>query len=335
MVEDIRDSDPWRQLSKPVGEQPISALRADATHPWEFFWGIDSEGRKLLVLRFKESSASRFRLPRARGLKVLYTQSGEPGTQLLVIALVDSTLLDVFWRLCVDVIDGTRGADSELEAVSIAVRRTWRWHNLLRGGSDNRLSPQQQIGLIGELETLKNLVIPGAGALAAVESWKGPEDGPKDFDLGSVALESKAGSDGSKGRVNISSLEQLTTGGFSNVFLSVTHVRRATDGSSGKTIIEIAQFIYENLRDTSPSVADEFELKLEAAGLYQSHSYDEFVWEVGETTVFAVEAAFPRIEKPDVHEAIDRVSYSITVSDCSEFAVDHDDVRAAIQRSAS
>ena len=62
MVDDGRDSDPWKQLSKPVGEQPISALQADASHPWEFFWGIDSEGKRLLVLRFKESSAVDFGL---------------------------------------------------------------------------------------------------------------------------------------------------------------------------------------------------------------------------------------------------------------------------------
>ena len=115
--------------------------------------------------------------------------------------------------------------------------RTWRWHHLLRGGRDERLSAEEQKGLIGELIVLDHILLPAIGAKSALESWKGPLDGIKDFNIAKIAIEAKARSSASPHQIGISSEFQLDREGLDALFLFVAIIDNGiADSGSGFTI---------------------------------------------------------------------------------------------------
>ena len=138
-----------------------------------------------------------------------YLTPDESDTQLLALKLLDSNQRDIFQTLCLDIISTAAQADSEAEAVSAALMRTWRWHHLLRVGRGTLLSPEEQKGLLGELFVLERLLLPRMDASSAVTAWRGPLGAPKDFEIARVAIEAKTRRGGATPSLSITSESQL------------------------------------------------------------------------------------------------------------------------------
>ena len=157
--------DPWEEIDTPSIADSVAARRVDANLPWNFFWARGVDGRVLLTLRHATRSATtarlpRLRVPRLRDIEVTLSPSDESDTQLLAFKLLDSNQRDIFRTLCEDIISAASQAKSEVGAVSAALARTWRSHHLLRGGRGTLLSPEEQMGLLGELFVLERLLLP-------------------------------------------------------------------------------------------------------------------------------------------------------------------------------
>ena len=326
------NGDPWRMLETPIGENPITGSRVDAEHPWNFFWALDSSGQPSLAFGHS-SGVSKLRLPRARGLRMTLEQSSEPKDDLLLLTLTDPSLRDVFARLCLDIVSRTRQCTTEVETYSVMVKRTWRWHHLLAGGGNDRLSAKRQLGLLGELTVLDQLMLPNVPARAAVEGWVGPERGPKDFELGHVSVEAKAHKPGRIGEIRISSLDQLRRSASSDLFLCVTAI--SPSGSNpGVTVTSESGRVRERLADLDPAMVDLYDMKLAAAGLSDDHDYDDSQWTIGEVSVFEVSAEFPRIDPSNVAPTVKSACYTLELSECSPFLTDLDRL-AGLLRSGS
>src|SRR4051812_2946033 len=149
--------DPWLQLAVPDARNAVSAIRISETARWNFYWGRDSESRCLLILRHHCRAVPR--LPKLKGIDIL-AEEGEGETMCsLALRLLDSAQRDIFYRLCVDIVETASPGKSEQEALALTVARTWRWHYLLRGGSSGLLTAQEQLGLIGELRVLDTYLL--------------------------------------------------------------------------------------------------------------------------------------------------------------------------------
>lgn len=323
-------SNPWEDLRRPLQHDPVSGLRVDATHAWNLYWAIDSDGRPLLALRHAVTSAASLRLPRFNGVEVGHGRATGSTDDLLLLTLTDQSLRDVFWRLCIDIVDSTRSCSSESEVVAVFVRRTWRWHHLLRGGSASHLSREAQMGLVGELAVLERFILPHTAPVAAVDGWLGPERAPKDFEFGHVGIEAKAHGPAARDEVQISSIDQLSRAGLSALFLCVTRVASSPDPQLGATVTEIADALRSHIENSDPAILGTFDAKLTAAGLDSTHDYSDTKWVVGETVVFEVREEFPRIEPALVSPSIVRVQYALRLTDCEEFIVSSEDLVSAL-----
>ncbi len=330
MAERSSDPTPWEPLRRPSGVEPVSGIRVDSTHPWNLYWALDAGGRQLLVMSHSDPKADSLRLPRVSGLELSHGQSSGASGELLILRLTEPSLVDIFQRLCLDIIDSTRACNSESEAVTVFVRRTWRWHHLLRGGGASRLSREQQMGLLGELAILERFVLPHVVTAAAVEGWLGPEREPKDFVVGRVCIEAKAHGPSVRDEVRISSIDQLSRDGLSALFLCVTGVATAPDPQSGVTVSDVADQLRSRIEGSDPAALGVFDAKLAAFGLDAAHDYSDQRWIVGETVVYEVLPDFPRIEPSEVTSAILRLRYVLRLSDCEEFIVDPDRLVAAL-----
>lgn len=323
--------DPWATLRHPTEIKPISGVRVDGNHPWDFYWALSSSGHSLLVLSHGANATSSVRLPRVGGLEVSVGRAAGSQNVLLIMTLTDASLRDIFWRLCTDIVDSTRACRTEQEAVSVAIWRTWRWHHLLRGGGDSRLSREGQIGLLGELSVLERLVLPNVSAGIAIEGWLGPERAPKDFELGSLGIEAKAYGPSKRKEVSISSIDQLSRRGLSALFLCVTIVASSPDEETGLTLTEVVGLLTRRIGESEPLAVGVFEAKLGAAGFDPTHDYSDMRWIVGNTAVYEVTEEFPRIEPSEVSASITKMQYAVRLSDCELFLVDAGRVESALR----
>ena len=327
--------DPWAELKIPDQTTQVSGRRVDPGLQWGLYWAIDADKSCLLILQHAPGLRSKGRLPSLRGLEIENRMPEDGNRALLVIRLKDNGQRDIFYRLCVDIIAATRAAQTEKEAVDQFLVRTWRWHRLLRGGRDERLSDEEQKGLIGELRLMQQHLFPVVGVEACIKSWTGPLGTPKDFEIGRVCIEAKARRGAATPFVSISSEHQLDTSGIDALFLVVSEVTGASsDDAKGLTVSDAARSVLAILQEQDASVVELFEHRLLAAGFEWNHDYSDSKWLVGSEHIFEVTENFPRIV-PDMYPSgASNVRYTISLKDCEAFRVDQARLKSALEGGA-
>lgn len=323
--------DPWRELTPPSSADALSARLVDAGAPWPFYWARDLDRSPLLLLRHAAGASPTGQLPRLKGLEITLSEPEANGQRVLALRLLDAAQRDVFHRLCLDIIASALSARTEPEAVSRTVARTWRWHHLLRGGTGEGLSLEEQKGLIGELQVLEELLLPCLGAVDAVTSWRGPLGAPKDFEVGRLAIEAKARRGAARPFVAISSEYQLSTDGTDSLFLHVAELSQAPTGTAGAFILsDFARRLHESVFKADHLAAELFEGRLLAGGFDWADDYSDALFVAGPARVYRVVESFPSITPTILRPGIAQVRYAISLPACEAFLTSHEAVRAAI-----
>jgi hypothetical protein len=325
--------DPWRDLAPPAAAETVNARRVDAKAPFDFFWARDADRNCLLVLRHRSESATSGRLPKLRGIEINESRNETSDQRTLSFRLLDSTHRDIFYHLCADIVTSSQAAASEKEAVDVALARTWRWHYLLRSGTDERLSQEEQKGLIGELIVLERVLLPLFKPSESLKAWRGPLDAPKDFEIGRVCIEAKARRGAAAPYVAISSEYQLDDAGTDALFLHVSEIDQApTDAPKGFTISTAAERIRDVISAKDNGAIEAFETLLAAAGFRWDDDYSDSFWIEGTSRIYQISPGFPRILLPSEIHGISHVRYSVALSECGPFRVDDQVLTAALGR---
>lgn len=316
----MASDDPWRDIAAaPVSQ--INARRVAQTTPWGLYWAVDAERSVLLILQHTGTIRRSRRLPKLRGLRVEAQPADGGSDERIVIRLTDPEQRDIFLRFCRDIVDATTLAQTEEQAVERFLARTWRWHRLLQGGRDKRLSDDEQRGLIGELVVLEKHLLPVLDALDAVRCWTGPLDAPHDFEVSRIHVEAKARGSATP-RVVISSEHQLESGNAERLFLHVTEVTTGAEGGRDVlTVTDIATRIRVVLAERDMAAVEIFEERLGAVGFDWTDDYSDKSWVVGQEALYEVREGFPRITPAMVPEGVDNVKYLISLPDCERFRV--------------
>lgn len=331
MVTMIAD-DPWTGLEPPASAEIINARRVDGKHPWNFFWARSVDRKCLLILRCSTASAPKGKLPKLKGIEIALSEPEASGSVMVSLKLTDSQHRDIFHRLCLDIVRAASSARSEVEAGETFLARTWRWHHLLRGGSDSRLSAEEQKGLIGELLVLERYLLPLFGPADATGAWVGPTGAPKDFECGRIAIEAKARRGAARPYVAISSEHQLDTSGCDALFLYVGELDVAPqDAVSAFTLTDVACRIADRIAAEAPSVVERFEGQLVAAGFSREEDYSSFQWISGPHRFLHVVEDFPRVVSSMFKSGVERVRYDLSLVECEQFRVDDDFVREMLK----
>lgn len=309
--------DPWNTLVRPARIADVSALRFSPDGARNLFWALDADGNCLFLLRHAATDSPRRRLPKLRGLVVEVTPDPGSDAAFLVLRLIEPESRQLFHQLCLDIASATLPARTDAEAVERFLARTWRWHRLLSGGGDDRLSEEEQKGLIGELEVLVGDLLPRLGATGALEAWTGPFGAPKDFEIGRIAVEVKARRGAATPHVLITSEHQLDTSAVDALFLRIVEVATAADdGTEGTDLAGIVDRVRNALMTSDPAASGPFEERLAAVGFDPRHDYSDRRWIPGDSHLFEVRDGFPRIT-PGMHPGgIRELRYSISLPDC-------------------
>lgn len=317
-----KDADPWKPISPPDQTSNVSGRRVDPKLSWRMFWAVDAEKNCLLMLQYNPVNKPENKLPKLRGLEVEIRTPETDEVSLLVIRLIDSEQREIFYRLCLDIISATRLANTEKEAVERFLARTWRWHRLLRVGKDGRLSSEEQKGLIGELEILRQVLIPVIGVQTSVKSWTGPLGAPKDFEIGRTCLEAKARRGAATPFVTISNEHQLDTNGVNSLILYVSEITAAGENdTNAATITQIAQMALQIIESLDMSMSELFEERLAATGFDWADDYSDQKWLRGPNHTYEVNEDFPRVTSNMYPSGVGNLRYSIFLPDCEPFRI--------------
>ena len=191
--------------------------------------------------------------------------------------------------------DATVLAKTEEQAIERFLARTWRWHRLLQGDRNTRLSDEEQKGLIGELFVLERHLLPVLRAADAVRCWSGPLGAPHDFEISRIHVEAKARG-ASVPRVTISSEFQLELSSADVLFLHVTEVMTAAEGTPNAcTVTEIANRTRSVMAQDDMVAVELLEERLDAAGFDWTADYSDKLWIVAGESLYQVRNGFPRI----------------------------------------
>jgi hypothetical protein len=297
------------------GVEPGTARRVDRNGRHDFFWSRMPDRSPALVLHLDETVEPVQPLPKLRHVGAFYRVV--EGRNSYCLTLGEQSHMDLFETLCRDVVAAAEAAEDLQSALQRAVRRTMRWHHLLRGGGRG-LSIEEQRGLVGELALLRELVAE-VGAMAAAEAWRGPEESAKDFELPGLYFECKARRSAAHPKVRISSEAQLMEISGARLFLRVQDVDTALSGNG----MNLTQHVDQTsaLFEGDFIANDVWEQRLLGTGYDPKEMEANRTWHLGTVRMFEVREGFPRLVPP-LPTGVEAVEYGIRLEDCADFQTD-------------
>ena len=251
----------------------------------------------------------------ANGVEFLVEHDSISSGRWFLIHAIDMEDLPLFGPIADDLAKAisTSSRSDGLVALGDAMRR---WLNFLRIARKG-LSPEAQLGLWGELDTLRRAARI-SGWSDAIHAWAGPSHAPQDFNFGSWAIEVKTTVHPRQG-VKISSLEQLDDAPWDALYLLHKTVK-LVDAAEAPTLKRVVQAIREDL-PAGERVLVEFESLLHAAGYHIAHEnrYGKQGIIQESATLYKIQEGFPRILRDHLHSGILEAKYRITLSTASAF----------------
>jgi len=287
--------------------------RIDESHPVGLFLGLEGARRSIMVV-----CAERPPEPPSLGALTVESRPRQSGEWALVIRLDRPDLPELFASLVQDLVAATR--EPGVVAGEAVIGRLVRWQRMFSRRPTTALDDNALRGLAAELSFLVEEAVPAFGATAAVESWVGPYEAPKDFTLPPAEVEVKATQRQPRG-IKITSLEQLTDGG-QPIFLWC----RAVELEHGAQ--DATRSVSALVRRARALVAGEaeagrrLEAGLQAAGYEDRPEYESRLLRFGAATCYAVRAGFPRIQRPEVDAGVTDCSYEVATAAIAGFVVE-------------
>ena len=303
----------WSSLSGEDQESGWQAISLSPAGPIEVQAGRRSpDNAEAILLGFpRVRLAPAEKLPEGHGFSVERADPDCTGQLRLALTRRAAGSIELFAAMVCDVVGALDDASSaevqESKLLRVFLGRVGAWQEFMRKGSQT-LSPEAEVGLVGELTLLRAIMQAGVPIAMAVESWVGPLDGVKDFDIGTGSLEVKATLSAAGFPARIGSLEQLDDSVRQPLFVAGARLRQTESGHRLPDLVA-------QLRDVVQVDAEASRLldeRLIAAGYFNAHA-DRYIrrFTLADTMLVEVKEGFPRLTPGSVPLGITRATYEI------------------------
>lgn len=248
----------------------------------------------------------------------LISDPNKKDKRILIFKLTNNRHRDIFSVLCEDLIANIAAETDEKKVVKTLLNRFEKWKSLFTKISSEGLSPEEQRGLFGELYFLRDFLHHNNNYSEVLNTWGGPANEVRDFQMGGWALEIKTTHGNNHQKIQISSERQLDITHLDKLFLY--HLSLEKLQKNGETLNEIISSIITIL-EADVIALNRFKSKLFEAGYFDQHYalYDSVGYLIREKTFYLVESDFPRIQEDEIRSGVGDVNYSIVVSQCENY----------------
>jgi len=226
-------------------------------------------GREALIVSFPDvGHLDSAKLPEGKGFDVTTIEGQTIFSECTAVALTRQPEgpFDIFAIMVVDVLRLLEADKSETDKAKLTIflDRVKAWQEFMAKGR-RPLSPDAQIGLLGELWMLRLLLDSSLG-FAALDCWQGPMRAAQDFHIAGGALEVKSTVQKNSFLAKINSIDQLDCE-RSPLYLCAL---RFSEDEEGISLIDIVQELRELFRSDGRERA--FNAPLMLSGYLDEHS---------------------------------------------------------------
>jgi len=303
----------WSSLTSADAEPGWQAISLSSAGPLQVRAGRRSpENAEAVLVGFPTARlAAADKLPEGQGFSVERADPEGNGGLWLALTRKSAGSTELFASMACDVVgaldDAVTASADELKLLRVLTGRVGAWQEFMRKGTQ-ALSPEAEIGLIGELTLLRVIIDAGIPSAQAIESWVGPLDGIQDFELGTGSLEVKAMLSSAGFPAKIGSLEQLDDSTRQPLFVAGTRLRQTESGQHLPAIVEAMRSTIKGDAEAERLLAE----RLLAAGYIDSHA-ERYPRRFEQTGIRVVQVTddFPRLTSGTVPAGIMRAMYEI------------------------
>lgn len=312
---------PWKDIpAAPAGR--LSRRRVNADASFALFWFRDDANRPGLLIEISQNISSIY-LKNAkiniRDISVDVVEMADEGLRVLLIRLEEEQNSDVFLKLCLDLIERIAGGNEAEDRFHTTCKRLKKWQSLLSGNTKSLLSANEQQGLYAELYFIAEMLQEDSSCeTVLIRGWQGPDRIQQDFILGNMAVEIKSVAGNQRGKVRISSEDQLDTH-LDRLYLRVYFLSETQEDYNSESLNAVVKRIRSYLTDSENK--DLFEIKLETARYIDIAEYGTPFYHVNDLRTYLISEDFPRITRRMLPEGIEAVSYDLVLASIEKFRI--------------
>ena len=291
-------------------------LQVDVSHSLEWHVGYLSVSQRTLLL---VSDSEIEQIDSSKSMSVSRRRRETDNRWTLSFELLRNEQQGVFAILCCDIIEHSRLATNDIEALKLVIKRYKQWSKLLETQRSGLMSEQSRKGLVGELLFLENRLALSDVPLATIQGWAGADNADQDFvypegwfEVKSIGL--------SVTSVTISSLEQLDCDDVGTLVIQRIEIV-SPEKSNAFSLNDVVYRIYSALTD-EPDALDLFRTKLSSYGYIDLYEYSEQKYYHAETVSYCVDRSFPRLTSKGIPRQIVSANYELSLPALAEWRKD-------------
>lgn len=269
-------------------------------------------GQEALLVCFSgQATPPATQLPHGVGFAV--ERVDQEGDDKAWLALTRNThaSLELFETMVEDIVSALADAGTKDEAglMAMFLGRIRAWQEFMRKGNQG-LVQDAEVGLIGELVVLAEVLAVGVSADVALAGWIGPLDGQQDFHLGTGALEVKTTVAASGFLARFGSLQQLDDSHRSPIHVAAVRLRAS---ESGHTLPDLVDATRRSVAG-NPEAQRLLEERLLAAGYRDAHA-TRYLRRFGviECRTIEVGTGFPRLIAGNIPAGVVWATYEVNL----------------------
>ena len=303
--------DPWRRiLIESIGEIKVFGTLASPNN------------NESVLISSPSLSSYAEKLPSGQGFDVILHELS--GVKHLLIEKKNGADLSLFTAMVFDVFSTLKSPKLMPESALIdrMMLRIKSWQEFMKKGS-KKLSNEQELGLIGELQCIQDMIRLGSCAEDVINHWTGPFRGVQDFifDIGAVEVKTTASPEAFKAVIH--SLEQLDDFFISPIFLFGYRVQ---ESAKGRTLNDFVSGVREILTYDESSL-NKFNSSLIASGYLGEHKKEyKKQFKRIELLIWKIDSDFPKLSSNNTDPAIVKARYTIDLNQIPRGDVVLDDV---------
>lgn len=222
----------------------------------------------------------------------------------------------VFAILCSDIIENSRSALNEKEALALVISRFKQWSRLLESQRSGLMDENSRKGLLGELLFLHGRIEKSDTALIAVQGWVGADGADQDFiyedgwhEVKSVGVSATS--------MTISSLEQLDSAGVGELVV-IRIDKAAPDKAGALSLNDAVRQISSKLTDATDAL-DLFRSKLSAYGYIDLQEYSEQKYYCSGSQRYGVNDTFPKLTRQNIPAQVESLRYELSLPSLADW----------------